>query len=261
LLLAYETQFGFSPIEGSESFLADTGCPRHAGIVAIGEIDDLAYRLQHLLDGGSRCKNHYPIDLNKPHTPSWLDTSARSMFRWKHIILMIGRLTEIGQRHVIKWEEKFYKILDAITRVRVDPQSITKDLEEAAAYRVTPAIQEMNTEFIALDTKASALVSHLSLMIAAISILHATTPSMWLKRIFIFEIVYYLFTLVLVIRVIYYSYYDEIIERTVKTTTNTREVGLMIELRKRMEYFRMAHMLTNLGTVILILSLFLAVLR
>ena len=48
---------------------------------------------------------------------------------------------------MIRW---FYARLDNIVCPSVDERSIETDLAEAAAYRSTPAIQEMNTEFIAL---------------------------------------------------------------------------------------------------------------
>jgi hypothetical protein len=71
--------------------------------------------------------------------------------------------------------------IDKIVCWSISDKSIEHDLSEAAAYRSIPAIQEMNTEFIALDIKGSALIAHLSLMVAAISILHATVRASWLK--------------------------------------------------------------------------------
>jgi hypothetical protein len=158
------------------------------------------------------------------------------------------------------FERQFYSLLDKFAGVRVDASSVTNDVAEAAAYRAIPAIQEMNTEFSALDTKASALVSHLSLMIAAISILHSSVAAVWLKIIFLLEIIFYVCTLIIVIRVIYYIYYSEIGGNESASTDDRRGINLMIELKKRMIYYRLAHNLTNVGTLMLIASLILTVL-
>lgn len=131
------------------------------------------------------------------------------------------------------------------------------DVEEAEAYHQTPAIQEMNIEFSSLDTKASALIAHLSLMIAAISILHGSIVQRWLKVVFVLEIVFYICTLIFVIRVIYYSYYVDIMHYFPKERQAT---SLMMELKKRMIYYRLAHKLTNFGTVALLVSLLLTIL-
>ena len=158
----------------------------------------------------------------------------------------------------MNFERRFYHLLDKIARVQVDAVSIAKDIPDAAAYRETPAIQEMNTEFIALDTKAAALVSHLSLMIAAIFILHSSVSQNVLKTLFLLEIIFYVCTLIIVIKVIYYVFYSEVSEKS-KDFSET-ERNLMIELKKRMIYYRIAHKLTNVGTLVLIVSLLLTVL-
>jgi hypothetical protein len=145
----------------------------------------------------------------------------------------------------MSFKQQFYLFMDKIAGARVDPSIVCKAVKEADAYRATPAIQEMNTEFSALDTKASALVSHLSLMIAAISILHSSVTAYWLKILFLLEIIFYVFTLIIVIRVIYYIYYSEIVGNNV--SNETRSFNLMAELMKRMIYYRLAHRLTNSG--------------
>jgi hypothetical protein len=150
---------------------------------------------------------------------------------------------------------KLYSVFDKIVCSSVNDKTVKRDLAEANAYRDIPAIQEMNTEFIALDTKASALIAHLSLMVAAIAILHATVRASWLKLIFLLEIIFYVLTLMVVIRVIYYAYYAEIVRDRDNPTPEQRAVGLMKELKKRMVYYRLAHSLTNVGTAVLVLSL------
>jgi hypothetical protein len=81
---------------------------------------------------------------------------------------------------------------------RADDKSIEKDRAEAAAYRAIPETQEMNTEFIALDTKGSALIAHLSLMVAAIAILHQSVKSPGLRLLFLAEIIFYVLTLIVI---------------------------------------------------------------
>jgi hypothetical protein len=151
----------------------------------------------------------------------------------------------------------FYALADKLFCRSITDDELRRDIDEAAAYRGIPAIQEMDVEFIALDTKAAALISHLSLMIAAISILHASVSVIWLKSLYLLEIVFYVCTLAIVIRVIYYSYYSEIIRKYVSPTSEKRTVELMREAKKRMIYYRWAHNWTNLGTLVLVITVIL----
>lgn len=54
-------------------------------------------------------------------------------------------------------------------------------LDAAARYERMPVIQQINVEFSALDAKAAALISHLSVMVAAISFLHGAAEAYWLN--------------------------------------------------------------------------------
>ena len=156
----------------------------------------------------------------------------------------------------------FFSLLDRVIAADVSRATVALDVSEAGAYNASPAIQEMNTEFTALDTKASALVSHLSIMIAAVSILHASAGGIWLKRVFLAEIIFYAVTLLIILRVVYYSYYSEISldSSGVSDGGGERTFVLMCELKKRMIYYRLGHNLAYSGTFLLLLSLFAALL-
>lgn len=151
-----------------------------------------------------------------------------------------------------------YEHLDKWIAGRINQKQINHERDEARTYRGIKPIQEMNTEFVALDTKSSALIAHLSLIIAAISVLHSTITIPWLKMVFIVEIIYYICTLTLLLRVVYYQLYGDIVPVDNQVTNEQRSDYSMRELLTRGIYYQRAHLMTNIGTVVLVLSLIVA---
>jgi len=140
-----------------------------------------------------------------------------------------------------------YSVMDSCFCRGVTDPVVQQNFNDAAKYHKLDAVQEMQIEFNALDSKAGVLIGHLSLMVATVAILHASSTYTLFRVIFGAELIFYLFTLIIVIRVIHYMFYEEVHPKG--------EFELMRELTKRGIYFRLAHVLTNLGTIALIFTI------
>jgi hypothetical protein len=144
--------------------------------------------------------------------------------------------------------KEIYRKMDGWLCRTVDEKLVSENLKKAEDHHRSSTIQDMLTAFDALDAKAVALIGHLSLMVAAIAILHATAALNLFRFLFSIELIYYLLTLLIVIRVINYITYEEL-------HGAKHEAEMMRELTKRGIYINIAQALTNVGTILLIVTL------
>lgn len=133
------------------------------------------------------------------------------------------------------------------------PEEVTSSVEEAKLFDADPVIRQLQIEYQLMDGKTASLMTHLSLMTAAVSLLYSAMQSPVIKVFLLLKIIWYLAAMLFALRVIFYLDYADI-------GCKDRHGVMMRELKTRVRYFRVAHYLASLGVPVLIVVLLLSLL-
>jgi len=148
----------------------------------------------------------------------------------------------------MKLRRHIYRYTDQLLCDSVTAADVQLGINEAEVYDQDAAIRQINLEYNFLNSKAASLLQHISLMITALSIIYAVITFPIIKAIIIIKIIMYLTVVLAILRVIYYVDFREIVPEK-------RRFILMEELKKRVVYFRLAHLATSVLTVLLVILL------
>ncbi|MGD0106254.1 MAG: hypothetical protein ABSC06_19765 [Rhodopila sp.] len=134
---------------------------------------------------------------------------------------------------------------------RIDDAMLGKNAEAIASNAnylkqddLDHTMQQINLEFSGVYSKAASLLQHISLMIAALTIIYGPTTTSIVRRIIILNVLIYLFALLFVLRVIW-------IARILEPDLNQRILLQVRELMILKNYLRFALQIAAIMTPLL----------
>lgn len=138
-----------------------------------------------------------------------------------------------------------FSITDKVLCKDLSDAEINTAIADAAEFNKDDVIKQLQIVFSLMDGKISSIMTHLSLMVAALAFLYGSVHNIFVQDIMLLKLIYYVIALFFAVRVIFYMDYKDFEQ-------HNRQFIMMREAKVRLRYFRIAHFMTSLGTLLFV---------